>query len=514
MIRGLRNLRRIVGILRTFALHDALFPLERAGVPSWGVRGLRILLGVTRRPAPRLREGERLVAALHALGPSFIKFGQALSVRPDLVGDAIADDLTALQDRLPPFPSAEARAAIEAEFGRPVERLFAWFDDEPVAAASIAQVHFAVTTDGDEVAVKILRPGIEERFARDLDLFRWLAELAGRHVRQTHRLRPVETVEIFAETVAMEMDLRYEAAAGDELRVNFADDDSFRVPRMDWSRTGRRVLTLERARGIPVDETALIAAAGHDPAAVVANMARVFFLQVFRDGFFHADLHPGNLLVAEDGAIVALDFGIMGRIDKRTRQYLAEMLIGFIGADYRRVAEVHIRAGYVPADQSTEAFAQAARSIAEPIFGLPLREISLARLLAQLFRITERFRMQTQPQLLLLQKTMLIAEGVGRRLYPDTNMWELARPLIEEWVAGHMTPEAKAAATLAEAARTLERLPALIAGLEGSVGSLARDGLRLHIDTLAALAGNGRRPARWPWLAGAALVGVLIWVAL
>jgi ubiquinone biosynthesis protein len=256
-------------------------------------------------------------------------------------------------------------------------------------------------------------------------------------------------------------------------------------------------------------------AAGHDIPAIIANMARVFFLQVFRDGFFHADLHPGNLLVAGDGAMVALDFGIMGRIDKRTRQYLAEMLIGFLTADYRRVAEVHIRAGYVPADQSVDAFAQAARSIAEPIFGLPLGEISLARLLAQLFRVTERFRMTTQPQLLLLQKTMLVAEGVGRRLHPGTNMWELARPLIEQWMADHMTPEARAAAALEEAGRTIERLPALIAVMEETVGRFSRGGLKLHPDTVSALTGRDRpRPARWPWLAGAAVVAGLLWAVL
>lgn len=512
MIRSLRNLRRILSIARTLAAHDALFPLERAGIPQRAIRILRAALGGPRRAVAETRPGARLAAALHALGPSFIKLGQALSVRPDLVGDDLAEDLSALQDRLPPFPASAARAAIAAEFGRPVESLFAWFDDEPIAAASIAQVHFAVTSEGEEVAVKVLRPGIEARFARDIDLLRWLAEIAERRPALA-RLRPVETVETIAESVVVEMDLRFEAAAGDELRANFADDPTFRVPRMDWARTGRRVMTLERVRGIPVDETALIVAAGHEPATIVANMARVFFLQVFRDGFFHADLHPGNLLVAGDGTIQALDFGIMGRIDKKTRHYLAEMLIGFVTGDYRRVAEVHIRAGYVPADQSVEAFAQAARSIAEPIFGLPLKDISLARLLAHLFRITERFRMRTQPQLLLLQKTMLVAEGVGRRLYPETNMWELARPLIEQWMAESMTPEARAAEAVAEAARTIERLPALVASLEGSVSGLAQ-GIRLHPETVAMLAGGRRGGRRWPWLAGAAVIAALVWVAL
>jgi ubiquinone biosynthesis protein len=283
---------------------------------------------------------------------------------------------------------------------------------------------------------------------------------------------------------------------------------------MDWARTGQRVLTLERVAGVPIDETDALRAAGHDIEALVANMARAFFLQVFRDGFFHADLHPGNLLVDADGAIVALDFGIMGRIDRRTRNYLAEMLIGFLTGDYARVAAVHFRAGYVPSDQSEQAFAQAARAIAEPILGLPLRDISLARLLAQLFQVTERFRMPAQPQLLLLQKTMLIAEGVGRRLHPDTNMWELARPLIEEWMEDAMSPEARAAEAFSEAGRLMERLPALVADLEGSVSALARDGLRLHPDTLAAFSRARPERARWPYWAGAALVAAAVIAAL
>jgi len=513
MIRALRNLRRLVGIGRTLARHDALFPLELAGLAPGTVRFLSRILRIGARPAPdsgEMRPGERLAAALQALGPSFIKLGQALSVRPDLVGDGVAEDLSALQDRLPPFPGDEARAAVEAEFGRPVEELFDRFESEPVAAASIAQVHFAATTDGREVAVKVLRPGIEAAFGADLDLLRWLAETAERRLPDARRLRPADVVETLARSVAVEMDLRLEAAAGEELAANFADDATFRVPAMDWARTGRRVLTLERVDGVPVDEVEALRAAGHDIEAIVANMARVFFLQVFRDGFFHADLHPGNLLVDEDGAIRALDFGIMGRLDRRTRHYLAEMLASFLAGDYRRVAEVHIRAGYVPADQSVEDFAQAARAIAEPILGLPLGEISLARLLAQLFQVTRRFRMETQPQLLLLQKTMLVAEGVGRRLHPGTNMWELARPLIERWMEENMTPEARAGEALDEAGRLLERLPAMVAEMGESVGRLSREGLRLHDDVLAALGAGRRRPV-WPWVAGGALVaGVVI----
>jgi len=514
MFRGLRNFGRLCAMGRTLARHDALFPLEAAGFSPRQIRVTRWVLALGAKVPPdlhHLRPGQRLVVALHALGPSFIKLGQGLSVRSDLIGEELADDLATLQDRLPPFPGADAIAAIEHEFGRPIGEIFSDFDEQPIAAASIAQVHFATTTEGAEVAVKILRPGIEQAFVSDLELLRWLSEQAQKHVATTRRLRPVDIIDTLADTVAMEMDLRLEAAAGDELRSNFADDPLFRVPAMDWTRTGRRVLTLERIAGIPVDEVKNLQEAGHDAGTLVANMARAFFLQVFRDGFFHADLHPGNLLVADDGAIQAIDFGIMGRVDKRTRHYLAEMLIGFLSADYARVSAVHFRAGYVPAHQSQEAFAQAARAIAEPIMGLPLKDISLARLLAQLFQITERFQMEAQPQLLLLQKTMLVAEGVGRRLYPKTNMWELARPLIESWMAEAMTPEARAAEAIGEAGQLLERLPAMIADMGESVSSLARDGLKLHPETLDAMAGGRHDTPKWPYWAGAVLIiaGVL-----
>jgi ubiquinone biosynthesis protein len=518
MTRGLRNIGRLLSIARTLARHDALTVIDGPGARS-RLLAQRLLAVGTKRPKglADMRPGERLATALRTLGPSFIKLGQALSVRADLVGDEIADDLSSLQDQLPPFPADQARRTIEEEFGKPLDTLFSAFDDEPVAAASIAQVHFAITSDGGgegdgkEVAVKILRPGIEQAFARDLDLLRWLAETAERRAPHLQRLRPVDVIETLARSVAEEMDLRLEAAAGDELRENFGEDPTFRIPAMDWTRTGRRVLTVERISGTPIDEPERLSGQGHDPETLVANMARAFFLQVFRDGFFHADLHPGNLLVAEDGAIQAIDFGITGRLDRQTRHYLAEMLAGFLSGDYRRVADVHIRAGYVPAHQSREAFAQAARSIAEPILGLPLRDISLARLLAQLFRITERFEMETQPQLLLLQKTMLVAEGVGRKLCPDTNMWELARPLIEDWMQDEMTVEARAAEAMDEAGRLIERLPHIVSAMGEAAERLTRDGIRLDPATLEALAGNRHRQARWPLWAGAAvIVGLVI----
>ena len=353
-----------------------------------------------------------------------------------------------LQDRLPPFPGAEARALIEAEFARPLDGLFASFDEPAIAAASIAQVHFARTTDGHEVAVKVLRPGIAAAFARDLDLFLWLADLAERLQPALRRLKPVEVVQTLAEVVRFEMDLRLEAAAAAELAENFAGDSelpcaSGRLAAHRPHRPDARAYKRASASTI----SAALLAAGHCIADLLGKAAAAFFNQVFRDGFFHADLHPGNMFVDADGAIAVVDFGIMGRLDRDTRFYLADMLIGFLSGDYRRVAEVHFAAGYVPTGRSIDAFTQACRSIGEPILGKPLQEISVARLLAQLFEITEQFEMETQPQLLLLQKTMVVIEGVGRRLDPEVNIWALARPLIEEWMRDNRGPEARVRAT-------------------------------------------------------------------
>lgn len=500
LLRAGRNLARLSQIALTLARHDALFPLE-------GVAGMAPLLALARlarrrTPVP-MRPGERLAAALQALGPSFIKLGQALSTRADLVGEDIATDLSALQDRLPPFPSAEARGTIAAELGAPVESLFESFEDAPIAAASIAQVHLAKTSEGRPVAVKVLRPGIKSAFTRDLDLFLWIADLVERTQPSLRRLKPTAVVNTFAETVWLEMDLRSEAAAASELRHNLDGDPDFRVPEVDWQRTSRQVMTSERVTGIPIDERERLIAAGHEPRAILEKAANAFFKQVFRDGFFHADLHPGNLFVAEDGAIVAVDFGIMGRLDRKTRFYLADMLLGFLTGDYRRVAEVHFAAGYVPPRQSLEAFAQACRSIGEPILERPLHEISLARLLAQLFEVTERFEMETQPQLLLLQKTMLVAEGVGRRLDPAINMWTLARPMIEDWMRENRGIEARTVDAIAGAAGLLERLPSLMQNLEHVASILVNEGLQLDDEAIGAL--RERREA-------ALLVSVPIWL--
>jgi ubiquinone biosynthesis protein len=500
MFAALRHTIRLLTIARTLARHDALFPLELLGAAPLVAMLARLM---SRRKVPG-RPGQRLVAALQELGPSFIKLGQSLSTRSDLIGEEMADDLSELQDRLPPFAGGTARRTVEAELDVPLDDMFAEFEDKPVAAASIAQVHFAVTSDGEEVAVKVLRPGIEEAFARDLELFYWLAQTVERAQPAFRRLKPIEVVRTLAESVRIEMDLRFEAAAASELSGNFADAPSFRVPRVDWLRTARRVLTLERVGGIPIDERDALVEAGHDLEAIVRNAASAFFMQAFRDGFFHADLHPGNLFVQEDDAITAIDFGIMGRLDRRTRLYLGEMLVSFLNRDYRRVAEMHFQAGYVPADKSLDAFTQACRSIAEPILGRPLSEISIARLLGQLFQVTETFDMEVQPQLLLLQKTMLMAEGLGRRLVPEVNMWDMARPLIEDWMIENRSPEARIRDTAEEMANVVSRLPGAVADLERLASMASRDGLRLNPETLVALGGN--RTTLWPiWLALAAL---------
>jgi ubiquinone biosynthesis protein len=509
MYRAARNLLRLIRIARTLARHDALFPLQRTGIAPGLLRLANLLW---RRQSPG-RPGQRLARALEALGPSFIKLGQMLSTRPDLMGEDIANDLAGLRDQLPPFASAKARATIEQELDGPLARFFLTFDERPIAAASIAQVHFAATADGREVAVKVLRPGIEEAFARDLDLFYWCAEVLERFLPEFRRLKPYEAVRTFEETVWIEMDLRMEAAAAVELGENFLGDPTFRVPRVDWERTAKRVLTLERIRGINIDRREELIAAGHEPDRILANAAALFFNQVFRDGFFHADQHPGNCFIEADGTICALDFGIMGRLDREHRYYLADMLMGFLRRDYETVADVHFRAGFVPAHKSKSAFTQALRAIAEPIMDKPLHEISVARLLGLLFEVTETFEMETQPQLLLLQKTMLVTEGVGRRLNPNVNMWSMARPLIEQWMRDNRGPEARLRDAVRHGVETLERLPELVRRLDEAIIVLGRPDGRQPAPR--PVSPRRREAPQWPlWAAFAALAFAVLLVAI
>jgi ubiquinone biosynthesis protein len=466
MLSALKHSYHLIRIAYLLARHDALFAFQEAPSPipvQWLARSLSRLC---RQADLSDRPGIRLAAALTKLGPTFIKLGQTLSTRSDIFGSEVADDLASLQDRLAPFPASIAFATLAEQLGKPISQIFKSIEEQPVAAASIAQVHLAITLEGEEVAVKILRPGIEEAFERDIAMFRWLAAWAWRLIPSGRRLKPIEVVEAFAETVRVEMDLRMEAAAASELRDNFEDEPNFRAPAIDWTRTARRVLTLERVTGLRVDDIDRLDALGHDRHEIMRTASHAFFRQVFEHGFFHADMHPGNVFVSDDGALTVIDFGIMGRLDRPTRDYLADMLFGMLTRDYQLVADVHFRAGYVPASQSKEAFAQACRSIAEPILGKPLHEISLGRLLQQLFQITETFKMETQPQLLLLQKTLLMAEGMGRKLDPTVNMWHLAQPLIEDWIRRQRGPEARIASVISDGAEAVLRLPRTMARIE------------------------------------------------
>jgi len=507
MWNSIKNIKRLIGVARILARHNALFPLEYFGLTPFLVGLMR---AISNRRA-KGRDGERLARALNEAGPSFIKLGQMLSTRSDLLGDELAEDLSTLQDSLPAFSSAVAIATVEAELGQPLDQIFQSFDDQPQAAASIAQVHFAVTKNGQDVAVKILRPHIEQAFTEDLDLFRWMASLIEKAKPELRRLKPKQVVEKLADTVDMEMDLRLEAAAADELAENFSDDETFIVPTIDWSRTAERVLTSQRIYGLPIDDYQSIVEAGHDPKQVLQKASEASFNQIFRDGFFHADVHPGNLFVQENGAIGVVDFGIMGRIDLPTRRALGEMLIAFLSRNYHRVAEIHFQAGWVPAQQSLNDFAQACRSIAEPILDKPQNEISIAKLLGQLFKITATFQMETQPHLLLLQKTMLVAEGTGRKLHPEANMWLLARPLIENWMRNQLGPEAKIKQIADTAKQTLERLPVILDGLERTTQMMSDGYIKLHPDTIRALKKN---PNDRPTLIWAITIAGLIGAAL
>jgi ubiquinone biosynthesis protein len=514
MFTSFSHIARLIGIARVLAKHDAMIFTDIHPATDFGAKVIKFFW----RPLPDvkgLRTGQRLAMALAKLGPTFIKFGQALSTRSDLLGEEVAADLVELQDRLPPFPFKDAEKQIIEDFGKPIASLYQSFDPVPVAAASIAQVHFAVTTEGEDVAVKILRPNVRDDFARDIGLLYWLADNAVRARPQLQRLKPREVVATFENTTRLEMDFRFEAAAAQEVAENFAADPTFKAPTVDWQRTTERVLTLERVSGLRVDDRASIEAAGLDPIAVVKTAAEVFFNMVFRDGFFHADMHPGNLFLdvtdgQPGGKVIAIDYGIMGRIDQHTQRILAEMLLGFLTRDYKKVAQVHVEAGFVPAHKSVDEFAQAARSIAEPILGKPIAEISVARLLGQLFQITEQFDMQTQPQLLLLQKSMVVAEGVGRTLAPETNMWELARPMIERWMRDQLGPEARLIDGIEAAITTVTKVPRIINRLDAITADLATNGLRLNPQSAEALRGNGGW-ARWiPWVISAALLIALL----
>jgi ubiquinone biosynthesis protein len=471
---------------------------QLVGAPKFAWRIARLF---TRRRAKGKERSERLSEAVARLGPSYVKLGQFLATRPDVVGADIAADLVLLQDRMETFPKEQSIAAIESSLGRPARELYVSLA-EPSAAASIAQVHEAEVERGGvitKVAVKVIRPGVRRRFFQDLEAYFLAARLQEKYVPSTRRLRPVQVTETLAQTTKLEMDMRLEAAALSELAENTRDDPGFRVPAVDWERTGRDVLTLEWIDGIKLNDLEALRASGHDMKALAAHLVQSFLRHTLRDGFFHADMHPGNMFVDADGTIVAVDLGISGRLGKKERRFLAEILYGFITRDYRRVAEVHFEAGYVPPKHDAAAFAQAIRAIGEPIHGQPAETISMAKLLTLLFEVTELFDMETRPELILLQKTMVVVEGVARTLDPAFNMWKTSEPVVGRWIAENLGPRGmlsdarEGVGALLSLARQAPELAARTDRLTREIDAMAENGLRFDEATAKAI---GKAEAR------------------
>jgi ubiquinone biosynthesis protein len=508
--------------------HEGVFGIvDPTAVPVPARPFLRLARLIERRSSGAA--DTRLSAALTRLGPSYVKLGQFLATRPDVVGAALAADLERLQDQMPPFPQSEAEAAVAASFAKPLNTVFSSFGP-PVAAASIAQVHRATvetqvntqvdtTAEPRAVAVKVLRPGVEKRFHADLAAFTFAALHAENLSAEARRLRLIEVVETLRRSVMVEMDFRLEAAALSEMAENTKDDPDFRVPAVDWDRTTKEVLTLEWIDATPLSDRARLLAKGFDLPQLGRVLIQTFLRHALRDGFFHADMHPGNLFVDDDGRLIAVDFGIMGRLGPKERLFLAEILHGFITRDYHRTAEVHFEAGYVPPHHSVENFAQAIRAIGEPIHNRTAEDISMAKLLTLLFEVTGLFDMRTRPELLLLQKTMVVVEGVGRSLDPKLDMWTTAEPVVREWMTRHLGPAGKlesAAQGVAEVGRFVGSAPGLLtrgARVLDQLDEITRDGLVLSPQTLAEIDKAEGRRNRWTMAALWVIAALLLWIA-
>jgi ubiquinone biosynthesis protein len=503
-----------------FAREGVFGAIDPALVPP-AARPLIRFARLIERPTSGAAE-MRLSTALTRLGPSYVKLGQFLATRPDVVGAALARDLERLQDQMAPFPQAEAEAAVAASLGRPVRAAFTSFGPA-VAAASIAQVHraeVATATGNRAVAVKVLRPGIERSFRADLQAFTYVARHAEELSAEARRLRLIEVIDTLRRSVAVEMDFRLEAAALSEMAENTKDDPDFRVPAVDWDRTSKDVLTLEWIEATPLSDRARLLAKGFDLPQLARSLIQTFLRHALRDGFFHADMHPGNLFVDDDGRLIAVDFGIMGRLGAKERLFLAEILYGFIRRDYRRTAEVHFEAGYVPPTHSVESFAQAIRAIGEPIHNRTAEDISMAKLLTLLFEVTGLFDMRTRPELLLLQKTMVVVEGVARSFDPKLDMWSIAEPVVGEWMTRHLGPAGRvetAVAGAGEIGRLIGSAPSLLtrgARVLDQLDDNTRDGLVLSPQTIAAIGKAEARRNRLGTVALWAIAALLLWIVI
>jgi ubiquinone biosynthesis protein len=520
VIAAISHLARLARAAFVFA-REGVFALADPAPMPVPARTALTLVRLLERPTDSSAE-HRLASALTRLGPAYVKLGQFLATRPDVVGVAIARDLESLQDQMAPFPQAEAEAAVVAALGKPLAETFATFGPA-VAAASIAQVHRAevATADGRKpVAVKVLRPHVERRFRVDLEAFTFAARNAESIAAEARRLRLVETVATLRRSVAIEMDLRLEAAALSEMAENTKADPDFRVPTVDWDRTAKDVLTLQWIDGTPLHDRARLEAKGFDLKHLSHAVIQTFLRHALRDGFFHADMHPGNLFVDDEGKLIFVDFGIMGRLGPKERRFLAEILYGFITRNYQRTAEVHFEAGYVPSHHSVENFAQAIRAIGEPIHNRPADEISMAKLLMMLFEVTGLFDMRTRPELLLLQKTMVVVEGVARSLDPKLDMWAVAEPVVREWMERHLGAVGRIEDAAQGAAGFLAGVPSLMtrgALVVEQLDAITRDGLVLAPETVVAIGKAEGRRTRWTRIALwtiAALLAWLIWLVM
>jgi len=518
-VAQMRNLVRLLQINRVLVNHGLddivqaahLFrPLRliaRLSPASWGAK----------KQGPR---GERIRLALQELGPIFVKFGQALSTRRDLLPLDIADELAMLQDRVPPFPSSVAKAMAEKAYGQSLDDVFDRFDDEPLAAASIAQVHKATLKSGEEVIVKILRPGVEAQIRQDLDVLHALARLAQRHWPEARRLRPVDVVNEYEKTVIDELDMMREAANAAQLKRNFADSDLLYVPEIFWEYCRPDILVMERISGVPISDMDTLNAAGTDMRKLAENGVEIFFTQVFKHNFFHADMHPGNIFVdisdPSQPRYIAVDFGIVGTLSSRDQHYLAENFLAFFERDYYRVAKLHVDSGWVPPETRIDEFESAIRTVCEPIFNKPLKDISFGQVLLGLFRTARRFNMEIQPQLVLLQKTLLNIEGLGRQLYPDLDLWKTAHPILRGWVEERVSGKyilQRLREQLPELGESLQSVPELARNLIEQLAD-GRFNLQVTVPEIEKLRAEqmAGRKQQWRAIAGASTLvsGVLL----